>query len=223
MKIFTLLACSLLALSLSSCGQRQIRGGGAEGTESRSVSAFSAVEAHGAENIEFLPAAETRVEVSGYKNLLAHYKTTVKNNTLHLGFDDDDNGIDINIRNSNLRVRVYSPGFRRIGLAGSGDALIRGGATTPVQKVEIAGSGNVIIESQPDVAELAIKIAGSGDIKARGAKAANVRVEIAGSGNIETTVTDNLKVEIAGSGDIHYWGNPQVSKDIVGSGDVVRH
>ena len=222
MKTFSLSALTLITLlALFSCGERQIRGGGSEGTDSRSLPTFNTVKIHGSEDVEFLPAATPRIEVTGYQNLLKHYKSTVKNGTLHLGYDDD--GLDINIRNSNLRVRVFSPGFRSIGLAGSGDVVVRPGAAMPIQEMEIAGSGILTIEGQPDVPELAMEIAGSGDIAARGAPAASVRVEIAGSGNVETTVTDRLEVEVAGSGDVHYWGNPQVRKDIAGSGDVVRH
>jgi hypothetical protein len=221
MKPILLIAASLVATAaLISCGERQIRGGGDEGTVSRNLPAFGAVEVHGAEDVEFLPASAPRVEVQGYRNLLTHYKTVVKGGTLHLGYDDDDD-LDVNIRNSNLRVRVYSPGFESIGLAGSGDVVIRDGATTPVQRVELAGSGDITLR-QPEVPRLAMTIAGSGNIMAKGAPAATVRAEIAGSGNIETTVSTRLEAEIAGSGDIQYWGNPQVSKDIAGSGDVVR-
>lgn len=218
MKSLSLVTLVLLSFSLHSCGQRRIRGGGAAASETRTVSQFTAADITGAEEVEFLPAAESRVEISGYKNLLPLYRTTVKGGVLTLGFDND--GDDVNISNANIRVRVYSPGVERISLAGSGDVTVQRGAIRLLKAVSIAGSGDVTIR-QADVPSLAVEIAGSGSIHAREARAARVTADIAGSGDVEVTATEELKVDIAGSGDVHYWGSPRVEKDIAGSGDVV--
>lgn len=214
----TFLAVPVLLLALSSCGQRRIRGGGAAETQTRSVSSFTSAEIMGAEEVEFLPATEPRIEIAGYKNLLPLYKSTVKGGVLTLGFDDD--GDDVNISNTNIRVRVYSPGVERIEIAGSGNVTVQPGATTLLKSASIAGSGDLTIR-QADVPGLAFDVAGSGSIHAREARAARVTADIAGSGDVEATATESLKADIAGSGNVHYWGSPRVEKDVAGSGDVV--
>jgi hypothetical protein len=209
----------LVLFTLSSCGQRRVRGTGANVTVTRDVPAFTAIEAAGSADVEVFPAATSRVEITGYKNLLPHYKSTVSGGILSLGFESDD---DIRIKNSNIRVRVYGPGIERMDVAGSGNAIIHPGATTLLRSASLAGSGDITIR-QSDAPSLALEIAGSGSINARKARAANVEAEIAGSGNIEVTASERLNVDIAGSGDVHYWGSPRVEKDVAGSGDVVQH
>lgn len=215
MKRALLSLCSLLFLF--SCGQRHLSGSGEVVTDNRTLSAFSAIENAGSTDIEIYPASSPRVEVSGYENLVRAFETEVRNGALHLHFKD---GFDI--RNSNIQVRVYSPGVTRIEHAGSGDIMVHPGAKTLVREADLAGSGNITI-NQSDAPDLVLSISGSGGINARSAHAASVAAEITGSGEIETYASAKLQATITGSGQVHCWGSPRISKEITGSGDVVQH
>jgi hypothetical protein len=233
MKNRLLLIVAVLSLTAAlSCGRRSETGGGktivetrtfdasgsgASTNESRALSAFTAIETAGSTNVDVYPAASPRVEVSGYENLVKIFVSEVKDGTLHLHFKEG-----YNIRNSNIHVKVYSPGVRSISQAGSGEIMVHPGATILVEEAKLAGSGNITI-NQSDAPELSLSIAGSGDIDARSARADVVNAEIAGSGGIKVMPRDRLQASITGSGDVHYWGSAQVEKEIVGSGDVVHH
>ncbi len=207
----------LAILLITACGERRVRGGGSDATEARPLTTFSGVEIAGSEAVEFLPATEARVEVTGYKNLLPHYKTGVEDGVLYLGFESEE---DVRISNSNMRVKVYGPGFERINLSGSGSAVVLPGAPAALRQVSVAGSGSVTLR-QAATGRLELRVSGSGDIHARQAPAGRVEATVSGSGDIETSPTTLLSATVSGSGNVHYWGTPEIEKTVAGSGDVI--
>jgi hypothetical protein len=209
---------SALLLSFASCNKESVRGSGDTITETRTVSSFNRIELSGAESLEVIPGNSVRVEVTGYRNLIDDYETSVSGGTLKLRFDRDV----INVRNNNLSVRVYTPSLEGVELHGSGEVKVLGNGDLGLRHAEINGSGEMEI-SQPESSGRALEISGSGKILARNAAARNVRAEINGSGDIETTATNELDATINGSGKVHYWGGARVKTDISGSGEVVGH
>jgi hypothetical protein len=208
----------VLLVSLASCSKNRLNGSGDTVTETRDVSSFSRIEASGSEEVEVLWASERRVEVSGYRNLVDEYKTNVSGGTLRLRYDDDT----WNVRNNNLRVRVYTPSLEELRASGSGDVTVMPNGALGLRKAECTGSGSVSI-SQPPVNKLTLQVTGSGEMQARDASAKYVDAETTGSGSIETTATEELDAEITGSGDIDYWGSPRVNTRVTGSGHVRGH
>jgi hypothetical protein len=210
----TVLASALL-LGFASCSKEALRGSGDTVTETRTVSSFSRVELSGAEELEVLHGNDVRVEVSGYRNLVSDYETSVSGGTLELRFDRDV----INVRNNNLRVRIYTPDLEAVSLEGSGKVRVLGNGDIHLSHAEINGSGEITV-SQPAVANREFEINGSGKIFARDAAAEHVDAEINGSGDIEVTATGTLDATINGSGKIKYWGGATLKTNISGSGEV---
>lgn len=208
----------VILLSLASCSKHRLNGSGDTVTETREVGSFSRIEASGSEEVEVLWATERRVEVTGYRNLVNEYNTNVSGGTLRLRFDNDT----WNVRNNNLRVRVYTPSLEELRASGSGDVTVVANRPLGIREAEVTGSGSVSI-SQPAVEELTLRVTGSGELHARDAAAEDVNAETTGSGSIETTVSENLDAKITGSGDIDYWGSPRVNTRITGSGEVRGH
>ncbi len=202
-------------LLLASCSKESLKGSGDTITESRNLSPFSRIEATGSEEVEVLWAPDRRVEVTGYRNLVAEYDTEVRGSTLRLRFDDDV----WNVRRNNIHVRVYTPALDELQASGSGDVEVLANNALNLRSVEATGSGNISI-SQPAVDDLTLRVTGSGKIAARDAAAKRVDAKTTGSGAIETTAVDVLHAEITGSGDIRYWGTPRVTSEITGSGRV---
>jgi len=214
----TVYVASALFLSLASCAERNLTGSGKIITESRPLNSFTVLELEQADEVEILPGTTPRVEISGYENLVPEYESSVASGALRLGYKE---GVG-NIRNSNIRVRVYTPGVEEIELAGSGDVTVAAGATVPVRKIAVAGAGDVTLR-QVAVPQLEIEIAGAGKVFAREASAARVKIEIAGAGDVETTATERVTADIAGAGTVHVWGGAQVEKTVAGAGEIVRH
>ena len=212
------LLLSALLLTLASCSKNKLNGSGDTVTDTRNVSSFSRIEASGSEEVEILYSSERRVEVSGYRNLVDEFETTVSGNTLRLRYDDDN----WNIRNNNIRVRVYTPSLEELSASGSGDVTVLNSGALNLRKAEGSGSGDITI-AQPQVANLTLRLTGSGKMLARDASAKEVDAKTTGSGAIEVSVTEELDAEITGSGNIDYWGKPRVNAKVSGSGEVRGH
>jgi len=205
-------------LFLAACSKETLRGRGDTITETRDVSAFSRIEASGSEEVEIIWAAERRVEVTGYRNLVDEYKTDVGGGTLRLRYENDV----WNVRNNNLRVRVFTPSLEELRASGSGDVTVLASSAPGLAEAECTGSGNVSI-AQPAVNSLKLRVTGSGEMHARSAPAEHIDAETTGSGSIESTASETLDAKITGSGNIHYWGSPRVNADVTGSGAVRGH
>lgn len=104
-----------------------------------------------------------------------------------------------------------------IEIAGNGDVKFDS-IEVQSSKIKIAGSGNVLLSGTATTSKYAI--AGSGNINTKELVQDTVECKIAGSGNIEVNAKEQLINSIAGSGDIKYVGNPKISNSIAGSGNV---
>lgn len=208
----------ILILSLASCSKESLRGSGDTITETRTIGSFTDVELSGSGDMEVIPSNERRVEITGYRNLVSEYETEVKGGTLKCGFDNDV----MNVRNNNIRVRLYTPDLGGVTLNGSGEISVLSNGDLGLVDATINGSGEITV-SQPEAANRDFEINGSGKIFARDAAGKSVRTEINGSGEIETTAYDNLDVRISGSGKVLYWGDPRITTNIDGSGEVKGH
>lgn len=218
-RIAMMLLAAAVSLSLNSCYKNSIKGEGAVVTETRSIPAIKNIEADGDVDVEIYPATYNRVEVSGYQNLVPVYETSVSGNTLFLHFDDRY----WNVRNNNIRVRVYLTGLEKISMNGSGNMSVNADMDSDAMEANINGSGNIYIgENHFD--DLRINVNGSGEINSRSAIARNAWADVSGSGNIDLTVTSYLHARISGSGNIDYWGNPsEVNSEVSGSGKIRKH
>ena len=85
----------------------------------------------------------------------------------------------------------------RFSIAGSGDLVARGSATS--QRVSIAGSGN---------------------LRTREVRSNEASVSIAGSGNAELTVENDARISIVGGGDVVILGPARCSVSRIGGGRV---
>jgi hypothetical protein len=149
----------VLLLSVASCSKNRLNGSGDTVTETRDVSSFTRIEASGSEEVEVLWASERRVEVTGYRNLVDEYNTNVSGGTLRLRYDSDT----WNVRNNNLRVRVYTPSLKELHASGSGDVTVIANGALGLREAEVTGSGSISI-SQPQVSSLTLRATGSGEL-----------------------------------------------------------
>lgn len=219
MKRVIFLSIVLSTIVFTSCSKMRLKGEGSILSETRTLEAFTEIEANGSTDVEVIPSSTNSVVVTGYQNLVPVYETKVKGGKLVLEYKRGY----INVRNNNIKVTVYTASLNKAYLNGSGNIAFRDSLTSGSISAEINGSGNMNFGAS--VFQTAkYKINGSGNINARAAVAENVTAEISGSGDMDITATKSLDAEISGSGTIDYWGNPTVLEtDISGSGKVRKN
>lgn len=215
-KRIVLFAALIGCITVTSCRKHFIRGEGHTITETRDLAEIDAVELNGSEKLEIISATENKVEITGYHNLVPVYKSKVRNGKLVLEMDNDY----INVKNNNIRVKLYTTGINNIYVNGSGDVNARDNIGIRMDAV-VNGSGTISFGDN-HFTELDVSVNGSGDVNAKDAVSETVYADISGSGDIDVTVRKYLNAKISGSGTVDYWGNPTdgVDAEISGSGKV---
>ena len=214
-----ILLLTAATLAFTSCRKETIRGEGSTISDTRSVANFNSISVNGSSDVEVIASNTNSVVVTGYSNLVPAYESNVNNGRLTLEFDSKY----INVRNNNIRVKVYTNGFSRCEMNGSGSIVVGSDIHTDDLETEINGSGRIDVGSG-SYNTIRHKVNGSGEINSASATGDNVYAEISGSGDIDVSVSNYLSARISGSGTVDYWGDPQeVDTDISGSGKVRKH
>ena len=206
----------LAALLLASCAKERLSGSGAVVTEDRAVANFTKVTTSGASNVYIEQGDAFSVQVKGYGNLLPHFETVVRNQTLEVGYKDVQS-----IKNDNIEVFVTMPALEGARINGSADIEATGDFTSNRMDFFIAGSGNIAVESGT-AQNLFTDISGSGNIRLFGVTANKAAVSMSGSGTTEVNAVAALKAIINGSGTVFYKGSPTIETSVSGSGKLVH-
>lgn len=212
---FTAIAVLLI---FASCSKDVIRGDGSIITSERTVSNFSGIDVSGANNVFISYAPEVSVSVKGYDNLVAHYKTEVKDGKLYLHYDEH-----AVVKHDNIQVYITMPYFDALSLSGS-CVINATGSFNNTDELSVSTSGNGDINIEDISADLyTIHSSGSSNISTLGVKAKTATVEVSGSSTVTLSVQDKLDVHISGSGKVSYKGEPEeINTDISGSGNVIK-
>ena len=136
------------------------------------------------------------------------------------GFSGDEIEVQLNGSGS---VR-FNGRFRnaRVGLSGSGDLDVNGGAAMERVETRLMGSGRITVVGT--ARELDASTTGSGHLDAEHLRADDVTVSQAGSGDSAVQARSKVKVSLSGSGDVEVYGNPaERSISRAGSGSVSYH
>lgn len=228
--VFILSACQFLPWF------RVVRGSGTMTSESRPVSGFNAIRLDGAGRLVVTQGTSESLEIQAEDNLIGQLTSTVEDNTLVLGFQEQL------WRRSILPTRqiVYTltvTDLTRFTLNGAGELDIQALETGSLV-LEINGAGNIVINNL-SADDLSVTLAGTGSITISGSvtsqmisldgagsyQAENLQsqsttITINGLGSGVVWATQNLQVSINGGGTVSYYGSPNVSQQITGLGDV---
>lgn len=136
------------------------------------------------------------------------------------GFSGDEIEVQLNGSGS---VR-FNGRFRaaKVGLTGSGDLDVNGGAAMDRVETRLMGSGRITVVGT--ARELDASTTGSGHLDAEHLRAEEVTVSQSGSGDSAVQARSKVKVSLSGSGDVEVYGNPgERSISRAGSGSVSYH
>ena len=212
-----------------------VTGLAADRSETRAVSAFTAIALAASLKVDVVQGAAERLVLEGDERALADLETVVEQGVLKIRTRSHTDVPGM----SKVRAQVSAKTIDALRIAGSGDitaAALRapslkiavsgsghvriGELTSTTLEVAVSGSGDVLLGGKAD--SVSTSIAGSGDVKAGKLEARTARVSIAGSGDVTLYARESLTVSIVGSGDVRFYGDPEVKRSVIGSGNVRR-
>jgi hypothetical protein len=155
-----------------------VRGSGAINKVIRNVDGFTGIMSEVNADI-FLTVGACSFEVTGQDNLTAALKTEVKNNILHIWFDENVK-IDYD---KILKIKISAPSYQSLSVVGSGSATLNDKLVNESFNLTMAGSGTVRIPKLA-VKQLTTTMSGSGRF-ILGGSAETMHLTLSGSGAIE--------------------------------------
>ena len=210
----------------------------ATSTQSRTIPNISRVVLKGPGNLELIQSNQTHLTITADEELLPEIISTVRDDTLYLGYSHRSvlpmdlwrqhisfvlHVVDLNQVSSAGSGRIHCAEFDsdqlEIRVTGSGQVSVDE-LTADVLNVLLTGSGDVSLAG--DVETQRVNIKGSGNYYADSLLSDFGDLRISGSGIASVSVADQLDVFIGGSGKVDYHGFPDVTKQILGSGAVHR-
>jgi len=198
---------------LSSCTKDMLRGNGDKKIEVRQLSAFTTVHFSGLREAEIIYSTESKVELSGYANLVNNMEARVTGGNLYFSYPNH-----YNIKNDNVKLRIYTN--KLDGIYQSGDTKIKIGEGFNPDVFKVYLSGNSHLEIAGGSANRFI-IEGSGRSKvfAKPFQSDRVEIDLSGDSYAEVAPVDFMKVHASGKVRIKYWGSP-AGTDVQTSGDA---
>jgi hypothetical protein len=199
------------AVSLASCDAVGVHGNGNVISESRPVSEFTSVEAHGALLVEWSSGAPS-AKVTTDSNLLPYVEVTMSGSKL-----------DLRTRESlrptgNVRVQISSHNLASAGLSGAVRFTAQQLTGT---EFNLDASGATRTELTGSATALNAVLSGASRLDAEPFQTQNVEISISGAGRAEVYATEKLSVRISGAGKVTYSGNPKsIEQKISGAGSI---
>lgn len=183
-------------------------------TETRDVTAFSAVQVNGSNTVNIRVGDEQRVTVRGDAGAVDRLETAVRDGTLiiaHRGWFGAFGAPSVDIA---------IPELEGVSLRGSG-TIVADGVDAESLAVTLPGSG--IIELRGTARAADVMLAGSGAVRLSDLAARDATVTVTGSGEVRVHATGSLRATITGSGTVRYSGDPETVDDsVTGSGVIEK-
>lgn len=190
------------------------QGSGVAAAQTRTVSAFNAVDLAGTSNVTILVGGKQLVVVRGDDNLLGHVTTTVRNAKLVVGTRGSFTTA------TPMSVEIGVPALDALTLSGSGSVTAE---NIRAQSLTVTLTGSGLLRAGGTANRLDVSLGGSGDAQLEQIVARDVHAVLSGSGRIVVYATTKLDASVPGTGTILYSGNPShVTTNISGQGAITR-
>jgi hypothetical protein len=207
----------LSTILLTGCSKDILKGEGDIVMESRQVSDFTMVEISGNRFAEIIPSAESKVEITGYENLIPAFESRVINGKLYFDFPNH-----YNVRRDNIKLKIFTPVVGKLRLSGQTEVTITDGFNGQVFEAQLSGNGK-LTTGTGNFETIGIFTSGNSRVYARNLTGNKVQVDVSGNGYIEVKAKAQLAVNISGNGEVHYWGTPAITTKISGNGKAIKH
>jgi Putative auto-transporter adhesin, head GIN domain len=208
----------LLGLALSGCatvnlGVGQIRGSGNVTTETRPITAFSAIDVSGVGEVVIAQGDTDSLTVETDDNLQAIVLGEVRDDTLYLGINANQGFRDA----TRVTFTVTVKNLTAITLSGAGAVSVRGLSGEQLT-VNHSGAGPVSIGGT--VAEQRVTLSGAGSYDGAALVSERATVDLSGLGSVVVNASERLDATISGAGSIAYIGSPELHEQISDMGSI---
>lgn len=220
----------IVAIGITACSNKCIKGSGHTATENRKVKAFNEIEVSGAFKVNLVQDSSYKVAISADDNILKLIETDISGSKLKITIDAKsvctDNPITITIGIRDLKAIKIS-GAVEIGSAAkinTGDLNLDLSGASKINldvnatNVSTKGSGinEVVLKGQ--AASHRVDFNGSGKLKALDFIVAKYEIETTGEADCEINVLSDLSVHTTGAATVRYKGTPsKINKSETGS------
>jgi hypothetical protein len=203
---------------LSSCSKDVLHGSGATISDTRTLVPFESVDIVGNRDVEIIPSTESKVEITGYENLVPAYTAKVSQGRLYFEFP-----YHVVVKNDNIRLKIYTPVFKGTRLVGNNNVLVKTGFAEENFEADLAGNAKLRFEPN-HFNKLEVRMSGNAEVFAEPAIAKRADVQVSGNGYVEVRASESIRIQVSGSGEVNYWGSPaDTDISISGSGKAIRH
>lgn len=224
----------LSLLLIVSCQSPVKKSGGPIKTEDRNVTAFTAIDASDAVEIDFSAGAVTSVKVEGPTDFIPQIITEVKNGTLYISVEKEI----FNLRES-IHVHIQSPELNKLHLSGACTFVLNAPLNKPVFDLQLSGASSfkgTLYNTQTDIEmtgasvaeiggitnQLKVNLSGASSLDAEKLSAVHADVEASGASNTNVSADSTLKAKASGASSVYYSGKPHKIEKQSSTGAVVE-
>jgi hypothetical protein len=213
------------------------RGSGNIVAETRTVTAFKAIQVDYPAQVFITQGSSESVKVEADDDFLPGLQTVVRGNRLEISYKVDS-GKRINPTKP-VKITIVVKDLRAVDFESAGELSIDGlktdgldisvsGAgnlklndiTTKELSVDLSGAGSATVSGVAD--NLNVVISGFGSFTGKDLHSQTADVNLSGAGSATVWVDDQLDATISGAGSVNYYGSPEVTKQISGVGSVSK-
>ncbi|AOY84127.2 DUF2807 domain-containing protein [Moorena producens JHB] len=199
---------------VSQLNTMSVQGSSVLKTESRKVSAFTAIDVSGSYEIELVSQPTTNLEISGDDNILPLIITEVRNNTLFIYPEKSISPKTL------LKIKASSQNIEQISTHGANYVKV---SNVNNQRLYIKGNGSGKTELYGNTKELYLKVYGAVDVNGKNLYSTKAKVDLFGASQVNVYATEKLTASVFGLGHINYYGNPKtVIRNILGLGSISK-
>lgn len=234
--------CLLAAGLLTACGKDLgdcFTSAGPQETEYRQAEAFNSILLKDNVDVELMPSASNKMEVTAGKNLMGKIVTKVVNGRLEIGNDNDCNWV--RSYSHPLKVKVYAKQIDSIEYRSSGNLTFLDTLRCDTFLINVyEGGGNIKLLLHVEKSQLNSHL-GTADLRAYGFSQVNYiyqasfgpviadslvtnfnYLENKGTNNCFVQANIALGVTISGPGNVYYSGKADVNLVKTGSGQLIK-
>lgn len=212
LKLLTVTVLALMLVLLSGCRLAGVKGNGDIETETRQITNFTTIEAHGAYEVTWT-SGPPGVQITTDSNLLKHIGTEVSSNKLRIDWEKQ-------LRPTRrITVRISSPSLSGAELNG---AVRLNAANMGGPDFFLEANGATRVELRGRLNGLTASMNGASRLDAEGLQTRVAELSINGAGRADVNASELVRVAVSGAGRVTYSGSPKVEKEISGAGRVKR-
>lgn len=191
----------------------QVAGSGTTTTDTRSIAAFTAVEASGAFELQVTSGApSSSVVVEGDDNLVPLFESSVSGDVLRLSMKPGSYA-----PKATMRVQVSAPRVERVDVSGAIRTEV-GGIAGARFEADLTGACTLTARGASETFRLEAQ--GASEVHAYDLRCDAIDVNLAGASKVHVHAEKSLDVQAAGASKVRYHGSPKVKTSASGASSV---